>query len=60
MLVLLRKKDEQIIIGDDIIITVCETRDDRVQIGIEAPRRVRVDRMEVRKARERDKSQSCV
>jgi carbon storage regulator len=56
MLVLLRRTNEQIIIGDDIVITVCETRDDRVQIGIEAPRKVRVDRMEVRKAREKDKN----
>ena len=54
MLRLRRKKDEQILIGDDIVITVCETRSDVVQIGIDAPRDVRVDRKEVRDRQERN------
>ena len=52
MLILERRRDEQILIGDDIVITVVETRDDRVQIGITAPREVRVDRREVRERRQ--------
>jgi carbon storage regulator len=48
MLVLTRKRDEKIMIGDDIVITVVEIRGDKVRLGIEAPRDIRVDREEVR------------
>lgn len=47
MLVLTRKYGEQIIIGDDIVITIMESRGDAVRIGIEAPRGVKVSRAEV-------------
>lgn len=47
MLVLSRKKDESIIIGDDIRITVIEVRGDKVRLGIEAPPHVSVHREEV-------------
>ncbi|GIW92073.1 MAG: carbon storage regulator [Pirellulaceae bacterium] len=47
MLVLSRKRDEQIIIGDSIIITVVEIRGDKVRLGIEAPMDVPVHRREV-------------
>jgi carbon storage regulator len=47
MLVLSRKRDEQIIIGDSIIITVVEIRGDKVRLGIEAPPDVPVHRREV-------------
>ena len=47
MLVLSRKKNESIIIRDDIVITVVEVRGDRVRLGIEAPREVPVHRREV-------------
>lgn len=50
MLVLSRKKNESITIGDDIIITVVESRGGTVRIGIEAPRSVAVDRDELRRA----------
>ena len=46
-LVLSRKKDESIRIGDDIRITITDIRGDRVRIGIEAPRSVSVHRQEV-------------
>lgn len=49
MLVLTRKRDEKIMIGDDIVITVVEIRGDKVRLGIEAPVDIRVDREEVRK-----------
>ena len=47
MLVLSRKKDEQIYIGPDITVTITEIRGDKVRIGIEAPDNVVVDRREV-------------
>jgi carbon storage regulator len=47
MLVLSRKRDEQILIGDDIVITVVEIRGDKVRLGIEAPAHVPVHRSEV-------------
>jgi len=47
MLVLSRKRDEQILIGDDIVIRVVEIRGDKVRLGIEAPPHVPVHRSEV-------------
>jgi len=47
MLVLSRKKDEQIRIGDDIVLTITEIRGDKVRIGIKAPPDVTVHRSEV-------------
>lgn len=48
MLVINRKRNEKIIIGEDIEITVLEVRGDRVRLGIKAPRDIEVDREEVR------------
>lgn len=47
MLVLTRKKNESIIIGDDITIVVVEVRGDKVRLGVEAPKDVSVHRREV-------------
>lgn len=47
MLVLSRKRDERIVIGGDIVITVVEIRGDKVRLGIEAPKDVPVNRQEV-------------
>ena len=47
MLVLTRKADEQILIGDDIKITLVRVRGNSVRIGIDAPRDVRVMRGEL-------------
>lgn len=49
MLILSRKVDEQIKIGNDITITIIEVRGDQVKIGIAAPKSVRVFREEVYK-----------
>lgn len=54
MLVLSRKKNETIMVGDDATITIVEIRGDKVKIGIEAPPSVSVDRREVREAKLRD------
>jgi carbon storage regulator len=50
MLVLSRKKNETIIINDNITITVIEIRGDKVRLGIEAPKDVTVHRREVYEA----------
>jgi carbon storage regulator len=47
MLVLSRKRDERIVIGDNIVITVVEVRGDKVRLGIEAPTDVPVHRQEI-------------
>ena len=51
MLVLSRKVEEEIIIGDNIHITVVAIKGDKVQIGITAPKDVAVDRQEVHEKR---------
>ncbi len=47
MLVLSRKKNESIVINNDIIITVVEIRGDKVRLGIIAPKDVPVHRQEI-------------
>lgn len=47
MLVLSRKRDESIVIRDDIIVTVVDIRGDKVRLGIEAPKDIPVHRREV-------------
>lgn len=50
MLVLSRKKNESIIIDENIVITVVEIRGDKVRLGIQAPREVPIHRSEVHAA----------
>ena len=50
MLVLTRKTNESIIIGEDIVLTVIEIRRDKVRLGIKAPREVSVHRREIYEA----------
>jgi len=56
MLVLSRKKNESIVINDDITIVVVEIRGDKVRLGIEAPKGVPVHRREVFDALRRDEA----
>ena len=58
MLVLSRKRDERIVIGDNIVITVVEVRGDKVRLGIEAPSEVPVHRQEVLDAMRRSSDAS--
>ena len=47
MLVLSRQRDETIMIGDDIEITIVDIRGDKVRVGINAPKEISVHRKEV-------------
>ena len=47
MLVLTRRANQSIMIGDDVVVTVLEVRGDQVRLGIRAPRTVAVHREEV-------------
>ncbi|MDA1017453.1 MAG: carbon storage regulator CsrA [Planctomycetota bacterium] len=60
MLVLSRKKDEKIIIGDQIKIMVIEIRGDKVRLGIDAPKEVSVHRQEVYEAIQREVAKPSV
>ena len=57
MLVLSRKKNESIVINNDITIVVVEIRGDKVRLGVEAPREVPVHRREVYDAIQRNHSE---
>lgn len=57
MLVLSRKKNESIVINDDITIVVVEIRGDKVRLGVEAPKEVPVHRREVYDAIKRGQTQ---
>jgi carbon storage regulator len=50
MLVLTRKKHESVVIGNDVSVTVIDIREDRVRLGIVAPKHVPVHRQEVHDA----------
>ncbi len=54
MLVLSRQRDESIIIGDNIVVTIVDIRGDKVRLGIEAPGEVPVHRREVYEAIQRE------
>jgi cytosine/creatinine deaminase len=47
MLVLTRQRDDSIMIGDDIEVTIVDIRGDKVRVGIDAPKRIAVHRKEV-------------
>ncbi|MDA0835025.1 MAG: carbon storage regulator CsrA [Planctomycetota bacterium] len=47
MLVLSRKKNESIVIDENIVITVVEVRGDKVRLGIQAPKEVPIHRSEI-------------
>jgi len=55
MLVLSRHRDESIMIGDEIVITVVDIRGDKVRLGIDAPQDVPVHRQEVYDAIQRER-----
>ncbi|WP_442482089.1 carbon storage regulator CsrA [Aeoliella sp. SH292] len=54
MLVLSRQRDESIIIGDNVVVTIVDVRGDKVRLGIEAPIEISVHRQEVYEAIQRE------
>lgn len=59
MLVLSRQRDETIMIGDDVEITVVDIRGDKVRLGISAPRSIQVHRKEVYEAIRRENEKAA-
>ena len=57
MLVVGRKQDESIMIGDDIEIVIVDVRGDKVRIGINAPKDIPVHRKEIYDAIQREKEE---
>ena len=58
MLVLSRHRDESIMIGDNIVITVVDVRGDKVRLGIDAPTDIPVHCQEVYDAIQRERQQN--
>ena len=56
MLVLSRKKQEQIVIDEDILVTVVDIRGNKVRLGVDAPKDVPVHRKEVHTATTREEA----
>lgn len=59
MLVLSRKKNESIVINDNIVITVIDIRGDKVRLGVEADKQIPVHRQEVFAAIQREAKRSA-
>lgn len=60
MLVLSRHRDESIMIGDDVMITIVDIRGDKVSLGIDAPQEIPVHRQEVYEAIQRENRQAAL
>ena len=59
MLVLTRHRDESIMIGDDVEITIVDVRGDKVRLGINAPKSIPVHRREIYDAIQREKGEQA-
>ena len=59
MLVLSRQRDESIMIGDNVVITVVDVRGDKVKLGIDAPIEIPVHRQEVYEAIRRENQRAA-
>ena len=59
MLVLSRQRDESIMIGDDVEITIVDVRGDKVRLGITAPKTIPVHRREIYDAIQREKAEKA-
>ena len=54
MLVLSRQRDESIVIGENVVVTIVDIRGDKVRLGIQAPGEIPVHRQEVFEAIQRE------
>jgi carbon storage regulator len=59
MLVLSRQRDESIMIGDNIVVTIVDIRGDKVRLGINAPAEIPVHRQEVYEAIQRENQRAA-
>ena len=59
MLVLSRHRDESIMIGDDVVVTIVDIRGDKVRLGIDAPTDIPVHRQEVYEAIKRENEKAA-
>ena len=59
MLVLSRHRDESIMIGDDVVLTIVDIRGDKVRLGIDAPQDIPVHRQEVYEAIQRENQKAA-
>jgi len=59
MLVLSRQRDESIIIGDNVVVTVVDIRGDKVRLGVQAPHEIPVHRREVYEAIQRENQRAA-
>ncbi len=57
MLVLSRQRDESIMIGDEVEVTIVDVRGDKVRLGITAPKSIPVHRREIYDAIQREKAE---
>ena len=60
MLVLSRQRNESIMIGEDVVVTIIDVRGDRVRLGIDAPTEIPVHRREVYEAIHRENKRAAV
>lgn len=58
MLVLSRQRDQSIMIGEDVVVTIVDIRGDKVRLGIDAPGEIPVHRQEVYEAIQRENRQA--
>ena len=58
MLVLSRQKNESIMVGDEVEITIVDVRGDKVRLGITAPKKIAVHRKEIYEAIQREKAEN--
>lgn len=58
MLILARHAEQEVLIGDDIVVRVTRMNSETVWLGITAPKEVRVDRREVREAIKREEQRA--
>ena len=59
MLVLSRKRNESVVINDNVIVTIVDIRGDDVRLGVEAPKEIPVHRQEVFDAIQRERAQEA-
>ncbi|MDD2573915.1 MAG: carbon storage regulator CsrA [Firmicutes bacterium] len=60
MLILTRKKDESIVIGNDIVIKVVDVEEGRVKLGISAPGDVSIHRYEIYEAIQQENKEAAI